>query len=103
MEGWRSEERSLIPRRTSCATALAADPAIVRLGAGSYTTQPPPGAKSPPATVYRTSDVKRPMPTCDWWSSLAWIPFSEPMYAHPLALRAQTDGLREERCFSKID
>lgn len=78
----------------SWATVVAGDAALVRLGAGSYATQPPPGAKSPPATIYRTADLKGPMPTCDWWSSLAWIPYSEPMYAHPLVLKAQADGLR---------
>lgn len=37
-----------------------------------------------------------PIPTTDWWSSLIW-PFnnrhSENLFAHPLAFRAQADGL----------
>lgn len=78
----------------SWSIAVAEDAAIVRMGAGSYATQPPTGAKSPPATIYRTADLGGPMPTSDWWSSLAWISFSEPMYAHPLVLKAQPDGLR---------
>jgi endoglucanase Acf2 len=63
-------------------------------GAGSYLTKPPKGVKEPPPTIYKTENVKGPMPTNDWWSSLAWLPLSEPMYAHPLILRAEMDGLR---------
>jgi endoglucanase Acf2 len=34
------------------------------------------------------------MPTNDWWSSLAWMKFSERQYAHPLAVMAEPAGLR---------
>ena len=34
------------------------------------------------------------MPTNDWWTSLAWLPYSERMYAHPLAFQAGRAGLR---------
>ena len=34
------------------------------------------------------------MPTNDWWSSLAWGQFSSKHFAHPLAMGAQSDGLR---------
>jgi endoglucanase Acf2 len=34
------------------------------------------------------------MPTNDWWSSLAWMKFSERQYAHPLAVMAEPGGLR---------
>lgn len=67
---------------------------LVRVGAGSYVTQPPPGTRLPPARIYRAPELAGPTPTSDWWSSLAWLRFSETMYAHPLALRAQPDGLR---------
>lgn len=70
------------------------DSAIVRMGAGSFSTRVPPGARSPQSKIYRTAELRGPMPTSDWWSSLAWLPFSEPMYAHPLVLKAQPDGLR---------
>lgn len=66
----------------------------VRLGASGYLLKPPPGAKAPPPTIYKTDNVRGPMPTNDWWSSLAWVPFSEPQFAHPLVVKAQTDGLR---------
>jgi endoglucanase Acf2 len=34
------------------------------------------------------------MPTNDWWSSLAWKPFSDAIYPHPLAIRTVPGGLR---------
>ncbi len=71
---------------------LAAE--VVRVGAGSYLDGLPESAKGPPATIYRTAELRGPMPTCDWWSSLAWMPLSERMYPHPLAVRAVAGGLR---------
>ena len=64
------------------------------LGAGSIAAEPPAGAKQPPETIYRTDGDQRPMPTNDWWSSIAWLQFSERHYAHPLAMRAEPGGLR---------
>ncbi len=57
------------------------------LGEGSYLTALPPGAKGPPETIYRTERVTGPMPTNRWWSSLAWLPFSERQFPHPLPVR----------------
>ena len=75
---------------------MAPGQAVVRVGSASYTTSPPSGAKSPPETIYQTENVPEKMPTNDWWSSLAWLPFSARMYAHPLAFRAGggLEGLR---------
>ena len=73
--------------------ALAAEDSV-RVGAGSYATRLPEGAKLPPETIYRTANVRGPMPTNDWWSSLAWAPLSFAMYPHPLAVRAMPGGLR---------
>ena len=67
---------------------------VVRLGSGSYATAAPPGTKSPPAVIYQTANVRGKMPTNDWWTSLAWLPYSERMYAHPLAFQAGRAGLR---------
>src|SRR5688572_6270384 len=67
---------------------------LVKVGAGSYTTRLPEGAKGPPAAIYRTAKVKGPMPTNDWWSSLAWKSFGDALYPHPLALKAEPGGLR---------
>jgi len=64
------------------------------LGAGSYLTRCPPNVKEPQPLIYKTENFKGAVPTSDWWSSLAWVPFSEPMYAHPLVLRAEAGGMR---------
>ncbi len=74
--------------------AAQAGDGVVRLGAGSCLAEPPAGAKGPPRTIYRTDSLRGPVPTGDWWSSLAWIPYSEPMYAHPLVLKAEPGGMR---------
>jgi endoglucanase Acf2 len=67
---------------------------IVHVGPGSYSTRLPDGAKAPQSAIYRTANVRGPMPTNDWWSSLAWLPLSDVMYPHPLAVRAVGGGLR---------
>ncbi|MHB1037226.1 MAG: glycosyl hydrolase [Pirellulales bacterium] len=71
-----------------------AEEGVTQLGAGSYAASLPPGAKGPPETIFRTENAAGPMPTNDWWSSLAWMPFSERHYPHPLAMRAEAAGLR---------
>lgn len=67
---------------------------VIQCGAGSYQKGLPGGVKGPPATIYKTDDVHAPMPTNDWWSSLAWVPLSESMFPHPLAMKAVEGGLR---------
>lgn len=102
---WPSTPERLPMRRTLTLVGLAGlllapggtaagQGTVVRLGSGSYATAPPPGAKSPPAEIFRTENVQGKMPTSDWWTSLAWIAFSEPMYAHPLTFEAGRGGLR---------
>jgi endoglucanase Acf2 len=76
------------------ATGTSRGDDIVRVGAGSYTTRAPEGTRQPQAEIFRTSSLKGPMPTNDWWSSLAWKPFSDTMYPHPLAIRTIPGGLR---------
>jgi endoglucanase Acf2 len=61
---------------------------------GGYSTTPPTDIDLPPETVYRSDDFTGPMPTNDWWSSLAWEPFSSNQFPHPLACRAEEGGLR---------
>ncbi|MDF1761184.1 MAG: glycosyl hydrolase [Coxiellaceae bacterium] len=50
-----------------------------------------------PISPLVTNDISQAIPTNDWWSSLVMPHFddlnSAPMYAHPLTLKAQTDGL----------
>jgi endoglucanase Acf2 len=79
---------------TGLHTAPASADDIVRIGAGSYTTRAPDGTKQPQKEIFRTAAVQGPMPTNDWWSSLAWKPFSDSMYPHPLASRTVPGGLR---------
>ncbi|QOH63851.1 endo-1,4-beta-glucanase [Paenibacillus polymyxa] len=66
----------------------------VKQGTGSYSTILPAGAATPQNEIYKTANVTSPMPTNDWWSSLAWVPYSEAQYPHPLALKNQQNGLR---------
>ena len=75
---------------------LASDPpaAVRSMGAGSYWHGLPPAVKGPPALIYRTEEADGPMPSNDWWSSLAWLPLSETMFPHPLAVKAVEGGLR---------
>jgi endoglucanase Acf2 len=76
----------------SAACLHAAD--LVPAGAGSYLHGLPDGAKGPPRMIYKTADVQGAMPTNDWWSSLAWVPLSDAMFPHPLAMKATEGGLR---------
>lgn len=66
----------------------------VRVGAGSYTTRLPAGAKEPAVAPFVVDGVHRPTPTNDWWSSLAFLRHSNQMFPHPLGLQAGEDGLR---------
>ncbi len=66
----------------------------VPLGSGSYSTVLPPGAADVQSQIYKTANVTGKMPTNDWWSSLAWTPYSNGQYPHPLAMKHQSDGMR---------
>ena len=76
----------------SCAAGAAE--LFVPVGAGGYLSSLPAGARGPQAEVFRTDSLRGPVPTNDWWSSLAWMKFSERQYAHPLAVMAEPAGLR---------
>lgn len=78
---------------TGIGRALA-DDTVVKLGSGSYTMALPKGAKAPPDTIYRTENAMGKMPTNKWWSSLAWMKYSERQFPHPLAVEAGPAGLR---------
>lgn len=66
---------------------------IVTAGAGSYLTTLPKPCKALPETMYRTSDLKGPMLTGQWWSSLVWQKYSQNLFAHPLAMLCTSNGL----------
>ena len=76
------------------ACRASAGEGVERVGAGGYLTTCPAKAKEPQAVIYKTENIKGPVPTSDWWSSLTWVQYSEPQYAHPLVLRAEAGGLR---------
>ncbi|MEU7028121.1 glycosyl hydrolase [Streptomyces sp. NPDC046275] len=89
----------------AAAPAAPAAAATVPVGAGSYADTRPPGTSGPttntgtPVTPKVTAAAQgRPVPTNDWWSSLAFQrygdnPYSTPMYGHPLTYQATAGGL----------
>ncbi|MBI5832066.1 MAG: glycoside hydrolase family 81 [Armatimonadetes bacterium] len=66
---------------------------VVPVGAGGYLTTPPAPCKPIAAVPFRTADVAGPMATGQWWSSLVWQTYSQPMFAHPLVLRCTEGGV----------
>ncbi len=68
--------------------------AVQQIGGGSMAVALPAGATTPPETIFAVPGLERKMPTNDWWSSLAWMPYSERQYPHPLAVCAAASGLR---------
>ena len=82
-----------------------------QLGGNSTPAEPelvasalPPGARGPennvgtPVAPKKTGNVRGPIPTNDWWSSLVFQrypdnPYSTTMHAHPLAMQAEAGGL----------
>ncbi|MBT2401444.1 glycosyl hydrolase [Streptomyces sp. ISL-100] len=85
--------------------ASPATAATVPVGSGSYSDVRPAGTSGPttntgtPVTPKLTPAAKdKPLPTNDWWSSLAFQrygdnPHSTPMYGHPLTYQATAAGL----------
>ncbi|MEV8314975.1 glycosyl hydrolase [Streptomyces sp. NPDC059900] len=85
--------------------ATPAAAATVPVGSGSYSDTRPAGTSGPttntgtPVTPKVTAAAKgKPVPTNDWWSSLAFQrygdnPYSTPMYGHPLTYQAVSGGL----------
>jgi endoglucanase Acf2 len=85
--------------------ATTAAAATVPVGSGSYSDTRPAGTSGPttntgaPVTPKLTAAVRdKPVPTNDWWSSLAFQrygdnPWSTPMYGHPLTYQATAAGL----------
>jgi endoglucanase Acf2 len=79
----------------------------VAAGKGFYVTKlagdekPPSDERGAPASPKVTADFTGVPTSNDWWSSLIWRfdrggkanPYSEPMFAHPLAMQAERGGL----------
>ena len=76
----------------------------VNVGKGSYTTILPSGAVGPQtfsgavAVPKISSNFQKPPQTCDFWSSLIYpfygSQYSNVIYAHPLNLKAESNGLK---------
>ncbi|MCY3414539.1 MAG: discoidin domain-containing protein [Candidatus Heimdallarchaeota archaeon] len=73
-------------------TELQIDNAI-SVGLGSYTETLPEGATAPPSEIWKSQNYEGPVQTGDWISSVLFEPFSQPLYAHPMAYRAVENGL----------
>lgn len=102
---------ALVTTVALAATALGtigtgvASAATIEVGKGSYSDVRPPGTQGPsnnggqavkPKVTPAMADT--PVPTNDWWSSLAFQrfssnPWSENMYGHPLTYKAVSGGL----------
>jgi endoglucanase Acf2 len=68
---------------------------VVRVGAGSYLLVRPQPCKPLPEVVHKTENLKQPVITGQWWSSLFWQQkrFGQPLFAHPLAATCTESGL----------
>ena len=55
-------------------------------GLGSISYKSPENIVLPPKKIYATDNLKGPIPTNDWWSSILWEKFSSNLFPHPLAL-----------------
>jgi endoglucanase Acf2 len=64
------------------------------LARGSLASEPPPGEALPPPPAFVAAEVRPPIPTNRWWSSLVALPFSERQYPHPLAVVARAEGMQ---------
>ncbi|MFF0745428.1 glycosyl hydrolase [Streptomyces sp. NPDC004111] len=96
---------TLLALALSAAGPAPAFAATVPAGAGSYSDARPAGTSGPTTNTGRAVTPKltaaakdRPVPTNDWWSSLAYQryddnPYSTPMYGHPLTYQAKASGL----------
>ncbi|MEP4076361.1 glycosyl hydrolase [Haloferula sp.] len=74
----------------------SAEPAnsnIVATGPGSYSLVRPETCEALPEMIYRTSNLTGATPTNQWWSSLVWQPYSQGLFAHPLAMLCHAEGL----------
>ncbi len=80
----------------------ATDAEVVKVGEGGYLTTLPKSCKALPEEIFKTSDLKGPILTAQWWSSMVWQPYSQPMFAHPLVMRCRESGLTVGYPGSKI-
>ena len=72
------------------ATAVAQE---AKLGLGTYLTEPKRGAPVPPNAEYRSGEaLGKAAPTNQWYSSVMFLKWSQPIHAHPMTYRATEQG-----------
>lgn len=76
-----------------CAASAAAQDGVVKVGKGGYLTGRPGPCKPLPDRPYKTGNLKKPMLTGQWWSSLVFTRHSQPLFAHPLCMVCTDSGL----------
>lgn len=70
--------------------ALAQD---VTIGQGAYHTEPKRGKPVPPKAKYRSGEaLAKAAPTNQWYSSVMFLKWSQPIHAHPMTYRATEEG-----------
>ncbi|MBN1384593.1 MAG: T9SS type A sorting domain-containing protein [Elusimicrobia bacterium] len=67
--------------------------ATIQVGKASYTNVLQPDEAGPPITIYKTSNLKRPIPSNEWWTSLLSETFSATQFPHPLSFLCHETGL----------
>lgn len=82
--------------------ALLATPAVdaadVKVGLGHYTTHLRAGGeRQPPVPRPRADGLARPVPTNQWYSSLFFEAWPQPLYAQPGSYRPTSDGFHVDR------
>ncbi|MCH8556638.1 MAG: T9SS type A sorting domain-containing protein [Balneolia bacterium] len=85
-------------------TASVSMAQVVPIGQASYSTTPPPGQQGPslsngqPATPLLSDAFDQRVQSSNFWSSIKYPFFgdnhSAPLYAHPLAMKAEANGLQ---------
>ncbi|MCB9850015.1 MAG: Ig-like domain-containing protein [Phycisphaerales bacterium] len=83
----------------AASTVVYADPEVVPVGAGSYATYPIEEEGDGPVTmlnktIYVTESAPFPIPTNDWWTDLLVSQYAGAMWAYPLTVQANAEGLQ---------
>jgi len=82
----------------AAAGAQAAEAADVPVGRGHYTTHLRAGGeREPPAAQPRVPPLQRPLPTHQWYSSLLFETWPQPLYAQPGSYRPSAEGFHIDR------